>query len=133
MYGKIDNDIRHTKVILKLKDEGIKYLSVYYCGGGDSGAIEEYYFYDNTYDQYFEDAALDAQYNKDVNLLDSDVHTDSIDDLLYPMLNNIEDWWNNDGGYGYMTVNLDTMEYKIENNTHYTQTDHHSHEGKLEF
>ena len=47
-------------------------------------------------------------------------------------LNTIEDWWNNDGGYGSMLLNLETMEFKINNNVRYTDVEEYSHDGSVE-
>ena len=54
-----------------------------------------------------------------------------LEDYIYGILDTIEDWWNNDGGYGTILIRLKDLKYKIDNNVYYTQTEHYSHEGKF--
>jgi hypothetical protein len=47
------------------------------------------------------------------------------------MLDDIEDWYNNDGGYGTVTINLNDFTYSIENNVRITDVETYNHEGEL--
>ena len=84
------------------------------------------------------DASYEIDYSENGNMdeqlsekLRRDVET-KLEDLFYRELNTIEDWWNNDGGYGSMILNLQTMEFKINNNVRYTSTEGYAHDGFVE-
>jgi hypothetical protein len=108
--------------LVALKDMGINFLHVEYAGGGDSGAIESITPYSTVRVMYDEDG-----YIEDIGNLDSDNEIilnkdlakllDKIESqIIIEILNNIEDWWNNEGGYGSMYVDLTTGSYMIHNN-----------------
>ena len=80
----------------KLSDEGATAMEIYYQGGGDSGWIEEIHT-DN-------ELQLD---NKEISI---------IEEYAYSLLgNNLEfDWINNEGGYGWLRINLEEAEFDIE-------------------
>jgi hypothetical protein len=61
------------------------------------------------------------------------VLTSELEDHIYGILNTIEDWWNNDGGYGTILIRLKDLKYKINNNVYYTQTELYNHEGGFNF
>jgi len=122
------------KVKVSLQDAGCEYVVAYYCGGGDSGAIEEYSYLGDDYEPHFEEGSLDngTQTCEHINI-DNCVPglKEILEDLFYDKLNNIEDWWNNDGGYGYIALRLSDLSYIIDNNTYYTQTEYYGHEGSF--
>lgn len=138
MNMKKDTEEQLTQLILKLQDKGVSYAYCYYAGGGDSGAIEEVYGFNNRYSTAFNTGELDSAvmssagetHHADYSL---DNKEESIlEEFFLTQLNNVEDWWNNDGGYGYMAVRLSDLEFKINNNCYYTQTESYGHEGKME-
>lgn len=105
------------KAILQLKDRGIKQLKVFYEGSGDSGSINHIEYYNG----------------KDEDEVDiEDLDNDEIMNLCYPMLDDIEDWYNNEGGFGHITINLEDFSYEIENNVRFTHHETYSHEGTLD-
>ena len=129
------NETDRTQVILRLQDKGCQYIQCYYSGGGDDGSIEELYYFGNTYKEIYDnmDEPLDAYSHKEHPGIDTTNEEDTVvNDLLYAKLNNIEDWWNNDGGYGYMALRLSDLNFRIDNNCYYTQTQHYAHQGSLE-
>jgi len=113
------------KIMLhKLKDIGTAYVLIEYSGGGDSGCI------DCT-------SALNSE-NNFINIHELPNHTELQNILLNiadyfeeSILSNIEDWWNNDGGFGTLILDLSDLSYKIENNINYTQTELYYHEGDI--
>lgn len=105
-------------IIEKLKDKGVNNITIEYSGGGDSGDIENISFCD------FEGNNVDIPTDDDYSAIENFAY--------YNYLNNIEDWWNNDGGYGEMTINLETLEYTINHNVRYTQYDEYEHNGSIE-
>jgi hypothetical protein len=131
-----------TGLLLKLADLGVTGLQVYYSGGGDSGAIESIMY---TTDKLNEDTDLAFDYieelnqwtnngknqGKDLNDLDTGLHT-LIEDFAHDtILNDIEDWWNNDGGYGSVCILIPSGKYKIYNDIRITQVESYFHEGSL--
>jgi hypothetical protein len=109
-----------TGVFVLLKDKGVAKIKVEYSGGGDSGAIDTIYFTDHKDDLLVIDLEEIPDYDKD-----------TVEHIAYKYLNNIEDWWNNDGGYGTFEINIDTMEYEIENNIRFTDVETYSSAGSL--
>ena len=47
------------------------------------------------------------------------------------ILNNLEDWWNNDGGYGTMLIKIPSGKYEINNMIYITDTEEFEHDGDL--
>jgi|688.fasta_scaffold05035_4 hypothetical protein len=105
----------HNAMILELLDLGAVKAVINYSGGGDSGAVDEVEFRD----------AND-------NVLKLDDRREEIEDMVYPLLNTLEDWWNNEGGYGLMVLDLRTGEYHIENTIYIQHTEEFTHTGTLE-
>lgn len=108
------------KAVVFLKDRGVTKIRVKYEGSGDSGAIEDVDYYDKEDDEH---------YCTQLGITDS--QHDDIQNLAYPMLDGIEDWYNNDGGYGTVTINLNDFTYSIENNVRITDVETYNHEGEL--
>jgi len=110
------------EAVLFLKDLGITSIHVHYEGSGDSGSITdvEYYTGENGETVHFK---------HDLNISD-EMHQKLID-LCYPMLDDIEDWYNNDGGYGFINIDLDKLHYHISNNIRYTSYEIYNHEGSI--
>tara|TARA_Y100000389_G_scaffold199476_1_gene237924 strand:- start:276 stop:683 length:408 start_codon:yes stop_codon:yes gene_type:complete len=133
----MDRQLNIAAIIAELKDNGVNFVGCYYEGGGDSGAIEYYTFFNEEFNMRWDDNyALDYSENGNMDStidqkLKHSVET-QLEDLFYNELNTIEDWWNNDGGYGSMLLNLETMEFKINNNVRYTDVEEYSHDGSVE-
>jgi hypothetical protein len=108
------------KAVVFLKDRGVKQIRVTYEGSGDSGAIDNVLYYDKEDDEY---------YSSQLNISES--QHDDIQNLAYPMLDGIEDWYNNEGGYGTITIDLDEFIYNIQNNIRITEVETYSHNGTL--
>ena len=51
--------------------------------------------------------------------------------LAQSILNDIEDWWNNEGGHGVMSIMVPSGKYKINNTIYITETEDYFHEGDL--
>ena len=132
----LDNENR--VLLFKLKDLGISYIQAYYEGSGDSGAIDDILYVDNkkaieesvdfhelSTDNYISHRSCGIDFEIDKNL-DND-----IEDLVYGLTEDIEDWYNNDGGFGTVNINVSTGEYIINNNVRYTQTHFYGHSGSI--
>jgi hypothetical protein len=108
------------KAVVFLKDRGVKQIRITYEGSGDSGAIDNVLYYDKEDDEY---------YSSQLNINES--QHDDIQNLAYPMLDGLEDWYNNEGGYGTITIDLDEFIYNIQNNIRITEVEMYSHNGLL--
>lgn len=106
-----------------LEDLGVKKIIVKYSGGGDSGQIDEVFFSKTGEDDdelTAEQAGVKAE------------AVDIIESKTYKLLNPIEDWYNNDGGYGIVTIQVPSGDYNIENNVYHMETETYEHDGQLE-
>jgi hypothetical protein len=133
-----ENDL--TGLLLQLADRGVTGIKVYYEGGGDSGAIEDVRYTTRDLSRYDEGDSLDfimdlAMYgnNQAPKLIDiaSDLNSDISDFAEEAILNDIEDWWNDAGGYGSLAIIVPSGRYKIQNTIHITNTEEYYHEGSL--
>lgn len=108
------------KAVVFLKDRGVAKIIVTYEGSGDSGSIDNVLYYDKEDDEH---------YSSQLDITESQ-HND-IQNLAYPMLDGIEDWYNNEGGYGSISIDLDEFTYDIENNIRINQIETYNHNGTL--
>ena len=126
-------------VLFELHQAGVTGINVYYEGAGDSGCIESVVYTKDKLSDLDIDHAFD-----EIQGLDSWSGTNSNIDVDFPdlwknleefcdqsILNNIEDWWNNDGGYGNLCIIVPSGKYKVYNNVRYTETEDYYHEGEL--
>lgn len=128
-----------TGLLLQLADRGVTGIRVHYSGGGDSGAIEDINYTTATLDENEEDAfeyisqLSTYGYNAAPNLrdLDNSIYSDIQDFANDRILSDIEDWWNNDGGYGVLCILVPSGKYKIENTIYFTSTENYTHDGSL--
>ena len=126
-----ENDM--TGLLLKLADLGVTGIKIFYSGGGDSGALDDIVYTtkeivdieDINYLENFAEGVLNL---KD---LDSALSSDIENFAEEKILNGIEDWWNNDGGYGVMLISIPSGNYKINNTIYITETEEFNHDGNL--
>jgi hypothetical protein len=126
-----ENDM--TGLLLQLADLGVTGIKVIYSGGGDSGAIDDI-IYTTEEVTFLEDLENLDQYSENVlNLRDlsTSLYSDIEDFATSQILDNIEDWWNNEGGYGTVLITIPSGNYKINNNIYFTETETYNHNGNL--
>jgi predicted class III extradiol MEMO1 family dioxygenase len=115
--------------LLKLAIEGYKSILVHYEGSGDSGAIDrvslskiEFDSDDFTYWNHesvcrgIEDAKLES-------LIRAFVENE--------LLENIEDWYNHEGGQGTVLIKIPSGEYHIDNEIRVVEYENYKHEGNI--
>jgi len=132
------NEINMIATLVKLADLGVTGIKVQYEGSGDSGAIENVVYTAEKMDED-EEAAFDdindiEVWGQDVSHLqelDSGLSSDVANFVEEQLLNDIEDWWNNDGGYGSVCILIPSGKYKIFNDIRITQIESYFHEGSL--
>jgi len=132
------NEINMMGTLVKLADLGVTGIKVQYEGSGDSGAIENVVYTTEKLDRD-EEAAFDDindiyVWGQDVSHLeelDSGLSSDIANFVEEQLLNDIEDWWNNEGGYGSVCILIPSGKYKIYNDIRITQIESYFHEGSL--
>jgi len=132
------NEINMMATLVKLADLGVTGIKVQYEGSGDSGCIENVVYTTEKMDRD-EEAAFDeinyievwGQDVQHLQELDSGLYSDIENFVEDKLLQDIEDWWNNDGGYGSVCILVPSGKYKIYNDIRITQIESYFHEGSL--
>ena len=122
-----------TGLLLKLADLGVTGIKIFYSGGGDSGALDDIVYTTKKIEDiedinYLENFGNEVVFLKD---LDSALNQDIENFAEEKILNDIEDWGNNDGGYGVMLISIPSGNYKIDNTIYITNTEEYHHDGNL--
>jgi len=120
------------EVLIQLADQGVTGIKVHYDGGGDSGAIENI-VYTDIENANFSDIDSVSAWDQDMNLatLNSSAYA-TIENFAHEtILDNIEDWWNNEGGYGELLIKVPSGEYIINNNIRIMNVEEYNHHGNL--
>lgn len=121
-----------TGLLLQLADLGVTGIRVHYEGSGDSGAIE-----DITY--------TTQKINDPSNILDLiEWDSDEILNELNPVINDkihdwvenkllqdIENWWDNEGGHGEVCICVPSGRYCIYNNVRIIEYEEYTHDGNV--
>lgn len=126
---------RMTNILLQLADLGVTAIKIHYSGGGDSGAIDSIIYSTEPNIDFDEIEDLNS-WTSDFNLSNlkipnMDLYNEISDFADDKILTDIEDWWNNDGGYGNLCIKVPSGEYKIFNNIYITNTESYHHQGNL--
>lgn len=103
------------QIIQKLLDKGISKVNITYSGSGDSGSIDCISYFDSEDDEQ----EIGDEYNSD------------IENTVYPLLQDIEDWYNNEGGEGVVVLNLNEKTYSINNRIRYIEYADYNHSGEF--
>ena len=114
------------KNIIKAKDLGYKYIIVTYEGSGDSGSVEDIYMCNIVPDGPWGYDRNDKR--EDVDGKDREIIEQwAYDEALY----NVSDWYNDEGGYGTIAIDVNDATYKIENSVRVMSIDTEYSEGKV--
>jgi hypothetical protein len=126
-------EIEMTGLLLKLADLGVTGIKVKYDGGGDSGAIEWIGYTKEKCDTPQDVNDNIDDWENDLNLadLDSSVYSLIEDFAQEKILNDIEDWWNNEGGFGELCICIPSGKYIINSNVRIIDYEEYFHEGSL--
>ena len=122
-----------TGLLLKLADLGVTGVKIFYSGSGDSGDIDDV-VYTRTKEASFDDINTLNSFGENslyLKELDYDLKDEISDFADQKILNDIEDWWNNDGGYGTMLIKIPSGKYEINNIIYITDTEDFHHVGNL--
>jgi hypothetical protein len=124
----MENKLNLVGVMTYLGDLGFNRVQINYSGGGDSGAIDTIMYLKP------EDKAEDISHyelNEEQKDNLNETVRNFVDEMAWSKLNDVEDWWNNDGGFGVMTIAIPSGKFTIENHTYYQMTETYEHEGKF--
>jgi len=121
-----------TSLLFKLADLGVTGIKVKYDGGGDSGAIEWIGYTTEKCDtpEDVNDNIDDWENDSDLAQLDSEAYS-LIENFADDILSDIEDWWNNEGGFGNLCICVPSGKYIINNHIRITDTEDYFHDGDL--
>ena len=126
-------ELELTSLLFQLADIGVTGIKVKYDGGGDSGSIEWI---------GFTKKPCETPEDVDDNMEDWDAESNlaDLDSGLYALiesfaegtsLNDIEDWWNNEGGWGELCICVPSGKYIVNNHIRITESEDYTHEGSL--
>jgi hypothetical protein len=90
--------------VMHLRDRHVEEIIIRYSGGGDSGQIDEVVY---SSEKFKEEAS-----EKDLGIL-QDIH-DKLESIGYYVLEDIGDWYNNEGGQGVIRIFLPELNYDIQ-------------------
>ena len=125
-------EIEITGLLLKLADLGVTGIKATYEGGGDSGAVEWIgYTTVPCEDPNDVEDKIDAWSDKRLADLDEEAHSLIESFAESVILNDIEDWWNNEGGWGELSICVPSGEYLINNNVRVVHSENYLHDGSL--
>jgi len=132
------NETMMTGLLIQLADLGVTGIQIYYEGSGDSGCIDEVIYTTDKLPENEEEAfdkirslnnwQPDAKYLRSLDSgLSSDIESFATDKIL----DDLENWWNDEGGYGTMCILIPSGKYDIMNNIRITEVETYEHVGNL--
>ena len=129
-------ELDFVTVMTLLRDHGIMYTGCFYQGGGDSGGTENYMFYGLDFKEKFDAKEIDLGWGEEGDMEFEHPQKKEIleflDEMYMRQLNNVEDWWNNDGGHGTLMMDTETGKWVNINKTYRTETDTFNHSGQFQ-
>ena len=132
------NETMMTSLLIQLADLGVTGIQIYYEGSGDSGCIDEVLYTTDKLPENIQDAfdkirSLNSweEGAKYLRNLDSGLSSDIESFSEEKILNGVEDWWNNEGGYGTMCILVPSGKYDVMNNVRITEVETFEHVGNL--
>ena len=118
------------QTLIQLADLGVTGIRINYEGGGDSGCIEDMMYTEKEGVSLIEVQNLPWD-SKNLNNLSSELASNIENFAHAQILDDIEDWWNNEGGSGTLSILVPSGEYTIENNIRRIDYYEFFHEGNL--
>jgi len=124
-------ELQMTELLIKLGNEGVTGIKVHYDGSGDSGSIEEInYTTDPCASPDDVDENVESWGGTSLSEISDDA-SEKIKNLGYKLLNTVEDWYNNEGGWGDICICVPSGKYIINNNVRISNSEFYFHEGSL--
>ena len=122
-------------MMYQFHDLGITGINIYYEGGGDDGYVDSISTTTKILEKFDNESAfgkiLQCDYDEQLKKK-HDALIDQLEEFATDcVLDDIEDWWNNDGGYGNLCILIPSGEYKIYNSIRYTNVEIYHQQGEL--
>jgi hypothetical protein len=126
-------ELELTSLLFQLADLGVTGIKVKYDGGGDSGSIEWIGFTKKPCEtpEDVDDNMEDWDAESNLADLDSGLYASIESFAEGTILNDIEDWWNNEGGWGELCICVPSGKYIINNHIRITESEDYTHDGSL--
>ena len=126
-------ELKLTALLFKLADLGITGIKVHFDGSGDSGAIDAigYTLIPCATPEDVDDVVDIYDHNSCLSDLDPEAYQEIEHFAESKLLDDIEDWWNNDGGYGDLCICVPSGKYIINSHIRITDTEDFFHDGDL--
>ena len=127
MFQKEETEItnlKKSKVLLKLKDLGVKSIMINFSGSGDSGDIDDVEYTDMNGTSSWSNNYIGPDTSNELDNEISDLFYDFVDEQACRH----GDWVNNEGGYGTMIINVDGT-YQLDYHQRTTEFCQHSGES----
>ena len=105
---------------------GYHTIQINYSGSGDSGDIDSIYLL-----KYKEVFSYNSETGIEHRIKEIKDCEEWVRDKADKILSGIEDWWNNEGGYGNMVIQITSGTYIINNEINITQTESYQHGGNF--
>lgn len=124
-------ELEMTELMLELSGMGVTGILIRYDGAGDSGQIEEIQYCTKPIDA-IEDVEDNVHFDSPELCVLSSGLKSRIEDFTYnKLLEDIEDWYNNEGGFGTVSIMVPSGQYSIDNNIRIIEHENYTHEGNL--
>jgi len=126
-------ELELTSLLFQLADLGVTGVKVKYDGGGDSGAIEWIGYTTEPCEtpEDVDDRVNDWENDWLLAKISPDAYTAIESFAEEKLLDQIEDWWNNEGGWGDLCICVPSGKYIINNHIRITETEDYFHDGSL--
>jgi hypothetical protein len=126
-------ELELTSLLFQLADHGITGIKVKYDGGGDSGAIEWIGYTTKPCEtpEDVNDNTDDWENDWLLAKISADAHNAIEEFAQSKLLDDIEDWWNNEGGWGELCICVPSGKYIINNHIRITESEDYFHDGSL--
>ena len=126
-------ELELTSLLFQLADLNVTGVKVKYDGAGDSGSVEWIGYTTEKCDTPEDVNDTVEVWDNDTNLatLDSSAYALIEDFAQEKLLNDIEDWWNNEGGFGELCICVPSGKYIINNSVRIIDYEEYFHDGDL--
>ena len=122
------NDNEMTSTLLQLADLGVTGIYISFEGGGDSGAIENILY---TKDEYLDFDLVEYNLNFSLEALSKELCNQIEKFADHHIIQEYEDWWNNDGGFGNLKIMVPSGKFVLETSVRVTEYEDSIHNGNL--
>ncbi len=123
-------DSTFSHILFNLAAQGYSHICIVYDGSGDSGDIEDIIPIPRDLENVI---SYNTCYDIEDRIeLDTELYNLIANQAYNKVLNDLEDWCNNDGGYGQLYISTEDSSYDSYHYTRYTDIHDCSSEGKIE-